>query len=453
MGRPAAQAFVRHVVTMQNTPPGAPARRDRRVYSTDMFSRRLPWPVPPNRLARRLRDRRAAGRPILDLTETNPTRVGLGASAQAIHGALASADAASYDPNPLGSSEAREAIAAHYRRRGLEVPPGRIILTASTSEAYAFLLKLLADPGDRILVPRPSYPLFEYLAALESVAVSSYPLDYDGAWRIDLQALERAFTQGDRSVAAGPGAARAVVVVSPNNPTGSALREGERAALESIAARAGSALIADEVFFDFPFGDAPGVPPGARPSGAGDRMVSTITPARGGSDAGALRFTLGGLSKSCGMPQMKLGWIVAGGPAALVAEAIDRLELIADTYLSVGAGVQRAAARLLEIGERVREGIHERIRGNRNALAALLPSAPSCRMLEADGGWSAVLQVPAVVSEEDLVLALLDQDDTLVHPGYFFDFATEAYLVLSLLPEPEVFREGARRLLARASRG
>ncbi len=406
-----------------------------------MFSRRLSWPVSPNRLTRLLRERQARGRPILDLTESNPTRVGLGASAAAIQAALAGSDVASYDPDPLGSADAREAIAAHYHRRGFEVLPGRILLTASTSEAYALLFKLLADPGDRILVPRPSYPLFEYLAALESVSVSSYPLDYDGAWRIDLEALERACARGDRSTAGEAGAPRAIVVVSPNNPTGSTLGESERAALESIASRAGSALIADEVFFDFPFDDS------------GDRSVSTLSPTPGRDDPGTLRFTLGGLSKSCGMPQLKLGWIVAGGPDALMAEALERLELIADTYLSVGTPVQRAAARLLDIGEGVQEGIRRRVRGNRRVLGTLLESTPSCRMLEAGGGWSAVLQVPSVVSEEDLVLALLDQDDTRVHPGYFFDFATEAYLILSLLPEVEVFREGARRVLARAARG
>ncbi len=353
-----------------------------------MFSRRLPWPVEPNRIARLLREKRRRGEAILDLTESNPTRVGLDYPAEEIAAALADGGAAAYDPHPRGMPEAREAVAAHYARRGLAVPADRIVLTASTSEAYALLFKMLSDPGDRVLVPRPSYPLFDYLAALESLAVSPYPIVHEGGWSIDLQGLERQLEARE----APP--ATAVVVVNPNNPTGTGLRESERIALEQICGRRGTAIISDEVFFDY----------------------------------------------------------LALGPAVPDAErAIDRLELIADTYLSVGTPVQRAAARLLDLGERIQQAIRSRVAGNRLAIPGMIGRDSPCRLLEADGGWSAVLQVPALQPEEDLVLALLAQDDTLVHPGYFFDFPREAYLVPSLLPAPGEFREALRRLLARAS--
>ncbi len=406
-----------------------------------MFSRRLPWPVEPNRIARLLREKRRRGEAILDLTESNPTRVGLDYPAEEIAAALADGGAAAYDPHPRGMPEAREAVAAHYARRGLAVPADRIVLTASTSEAYALLFKMLSDPGDRVLVPRPSYPLFDYLAALESLAVSPYPIVHEGGWSIDLQGLKRQLEARE----APP--ATAVVVVNPNNPTGTGLREGERIALEQICGRRGTAIISDEVFFDY-LALGPAVPDAER---GADRIVSLLSPLPALPVPAPLRFTLGGLSKACGLPQMKLAWIVVDGPGEPADEAIDRLELIADTYLSVGTPVQRAAARLLDLGERIQQAIRSRVAGNRLAIPGMIGRDSPCRLLEADGGWSAVLQVPALQPEEDLVLALLAQDDTLVHPGYFFDFPREAYLVPSLLPAPGEFREALRRLLARAS--
>ncbi len=415
-----------------------------------MFSRRLEWPAPHNRLTHLLHSRRDQGRTILDLTESNPTRVGLDYPVEAISAALADPRSAVYEPDPRGLAPARAAVAAYYARRRLTAPPERIVLTASTSEAYALLLKMLADPGDRILVPRPSYPLFDYLAALESVRVSSYPSVQDAGWRIDLRALERKAAgegaeptgEGSKTAGEGAGAPRAIVVVSPNNPTGSALRERERAALESICTRSRSAIIADEVFFDYL----------VRGRDEGDRIVSMLSPAGRESALRPLTFTLGGLSKACGMPQMKLGWIVVGGPEEEVREAIDRLELIADTYLSVGTPVQRAAPRLLDLGEAIQEQIRRRVQENRAALAGLIGPGSPCRLLGADGGWFAIVQVPAILPEEELVLKLLEEDDTLVHPGYFFDFPTEAHLVLSLLSDPATFGEGARRTLTRVER-
>ncbi|HEU4400682.1 MAG TPA: pyridoxal phosphate-dependent aminotransferase, partial [Candidatus Polarisedimenticolia bacterium] len=305
---------------------------------------------------------------------------------------------------------------------------------------------------ETVLVPRPSYPLFDYLAALESARVAAYSIVYDGRWSLDLTALERALA------AAGPEAPRAVVLVNPNNPTGSALRRSERLALEALCAPRAVPLISDEVFFDY-LETPPDGP------GSGDPIVSLaspITPAAGASIAGpsggrspglaAPTFTLGGMSKACGLPQMKLGWIIVGGPEEAAAEALARLDLVADTYLSVGAPVQRAAARLLDLGDGIRDRIRLRVRENRAHLAAVIGPASSCRLLESDGGWSAVVRVPAVVPEEDLVLRLLQEDGVLVHPGYFFDFPREAHLVLSLLPEPGTFREAVRRILGRVER-
>jgi len=409
-----------------------------------MFSRRLQWPYPANRLSRILAEKRERGTVLLDLTESNPTRVGLGYPEEAIAEALRDAATSSYDPQPRGLEAARAAIAAsHAARRGTRVDPARIVLTAGTSEAYSYLFKLLADPGDAVLVPRPSYPLFDYLAALDGLTVTGYPLHHDGdRGSIDVEALE----PGDGGNG-GP-APRALILVNPNNPTGAALRDHERARLQAWAARARCAIISDEVFFDFL-----DEPDGAGPDGeAGGRIVSLLSPGGGTAGERPLQFTLGGLSKSCGLPQMKLGWMVVDGPDPLVGEALERLDLIADTYLSVGTPVQRAAARLLEIGEQVRALIQARLRLNLEALRGALAVVPSCRLMRRDGGWYAVVQVPAVLPEEERVLALLAKDDVLVHPGFFFDFPREAYLVLSLLPEPGAFREAVRRILARIER-
>ncbi|MFQ5876995.1 MAG: pyridoxal phosphate-dependent aminotransferase [Acidobacteriota bacterium] len=418
-----------------------------------MFSSRLPWPCPSNDLARLIARKRAEGRDILDLTESNPTRVGLRYPADRIAAALAASGAARYDPDPRGLPVARGAVAAYYARRGLQVSGERIRLTSSTSEAYSFLFKMLADPGERILVPAPSYPLFEYLAALESLRADSYPLVYDGRWAIDLRAVERAVEVRRTPV-------RAIVVVNPNNPTGQALREDERAALERICAPRDIAIISDEVFLDYPFGRAepeggaavaPATDPAGRKGRGGGRIASVLAATREGGRRRPLAFALGGMSKSCGLPQLKLGWLVAAGPGERVREALDRLDLIADTYLSVGTPIQLAAAQLFVIGENVRRQIQRRIVGNRSRLTDSLASGSLCAVLEADGGWYAVLRLPAVVPEEELVLELLAEDDVLVHPGYFFDFPREAYLVLSLLPEPGVFAEGTGRILARVA--
>ncbi len=392
-----------------------------------MFSKRIGWPGRTNSLSRLLAIRKEQGADLIDLTESNPTRAGIEYPVAEITAAFGDAAIARYAPEPRGGQAARRAVAEYYRRRGLRADPERIVLTASTSEAYALLFKMLVDPGDAILIPRPGYPLFDYLAALEGARPVDYRLDFDGArWGIDRPSLEQAATDG----------ARAVALVNPNNPTGSALTPQERAALDAFCAGRDLPIIADEVFWDYRFEGGAGVVSTLAPIGESERRTEALT------------FTLGGLSKACGLPQMKLGWIVVGGPEGPAGEAIERLEFIADCYLSVGTPVQSAAARLLEIGETIRSAILERITANRAAMARALTADSPCRLLPADGGWYGVFQIPAIVPEEDLVLRLLERDGVVVHPGYFFDFAREAFLIVSLLPPPTRFGEGIERILA-----
>ena len=385
-----------------------------------MFSSRFHWDLRPNRLAVALAARRAAGGEILDLTESNPTRAGLDYPPGILE-ALADPRALRYEPAPAGAQAAREAVSAYYAARGLEVAPDRILLTASTSEGYAYLFKLLTDPGDEVLVPQPSYPLFEFLATMESVRVAHYPLAYHGVWSLDTDALARAITP----------ATRAVVVVNPNNPTGSYLKRDERDSLVEICRARHLAIVSDEVFADYPHGPDP-------------RRVATLA---GEEDVPA--FSMSGLSKIAGLPQMKLGWIVAAGPPRLRREAMEKLELVADTYLSGSTPVQHAAPALLAAGVAVRAQIARRVRENLEFFREAAAAHPACRILDVEGGWVATLQVPRTRSEEEWALALLEEDGVLVQPGFFYDFASEAFLVVSLLTLPETFREGVRRLFTR----
>jgi alanine-synthesizing transaminase len=392
-----------------------------------MFSERFHWDLEPNRLARLLRDKRRAGERILDLTESNPTRAGLSYPREIVE-ALADPRALAYDPAPSGSLEARTAVCRYYGDRGHAVEPERVLLTASTSEAYAYLFKLLANPGDEVLAPRPSYPLFEFLAAMESLRVAAYPLVYyggwHGGWSIDCEALAGAVTERTR----------AIILVNPNNPTGSFLKREELRFLTGLCQARGLALISDEVFADYAFAEDAG-------------RVRTLA-----DSSETLAFSMSGLSKIAGLPQMKLGWIVIAGPAAARAEAQEKLELIADTYLSVGTAVQHAAPRLLELGQAVQAQIANRVRGNLDLLRAAIGAASACRVLAVEGGWCATLQVPRIRKEEEWALELLGEDNVLVQPGFFYDFDAEAFLVVSLLTEPEAFREGCGRLVARVDR-
>ncbi|MCX6550042.1 MAG: pyridoxal phosphate-dependent aminotransferase [Acidobacteria bacterium] len=385
-----------------------------------MFSSRVASDLTPNRLSAALDRFRQAGIEFDDLTESNPTSAGLHYPARLLD-ALASPEALSYAPQPFGLPSARDAVVADFRRRGVAVPRDRVVLTASTSEAYSLLFKLLCDAGDDVLVPAPSYPLFDYLAALDSVRVRPYRLDHHGAWSIDIDGLKRATT--DRT--------RAVIVVNPNNPTGSYLKRAELDALAGHCRAHGLALIGDEVFSEYVLdADLP-------------RTCSVL------AQREALTFGLGGLSKSLGLPQLKLGWMVVSGPDDLIKPALERLELICDTYLSVATPVQVGLPALLAAGASVRTQIRERVTRNYRALIAAAPRFPSVGVLQSEGGWYAVIQVPAMQTEESLVLQLLEQDRVLAHPGYFFDFPREAFLVVSLLPRPDVFDRATNRLLAR----
>ena len=385
-----------------------------------MFSNRVPGDLTPNRLAAALATLRAAGRPIVDLTESNPTRAGF-AYPRDLLAPLSDAGALAYEPCPFGLIDARRAIAADYARRGVDVPAERILLTASTSEAYSLLFKLLADPADEVLVPRPSYPLFDHLTRLDAVVTRPYDLEYHGAWSIDVASVDAALTPRTR----------ALLVVNPNNPTGSFVTRDELDRLEPMCAARDVAIIADEVFADYEL--APGA------AAAGGRLLDCRD---------ALVFALGGLSKSVGLPQVKLGWIAVAGPDALVDRALERLELICDTYLSVSTPVQRATAELLRRGAPVRAQIQARVAANYQQLAALADASPACRVLGAGGGWYGVVQAPSLDPEEDVVLSLLERDGVLIHPGFFFDFPRESYFVVSLLvPEP-VFA-GATQLMLR----
>jgi hypothetical protein len=389
------------------------------------FSRRTGWDRSDNALSRELARACAAGRALVDLTEGNPTRVGLGGAA--LIPLLGHPRGAAYAPAALGHPEARAAVARYYEERGLAVSADRVCLSASTSEAYGWLFKLLCERGDEVLIPAPSYPLFAFLAALEDVTLVPYPLDRDSGFRVDLHALEQRI--GART--------RAVVLVHPNNPTGSFVRRDDAAAIERLAREHGLALMVDEVFGDYAFGT---LPKGSLPSFAGPRE--------------ALTFVLSGLSKVTAMPQVKLGWIVTEGPEAIAAEALGRLEVIADTYLSVSTPVQLALPEILAQRGPIQAAIRARVAGNLAALdraiAALGSEAP-VRRLPVDGGWYATLEVPRTRDEDAWVELLVREDGVIVHPGYFFDFAGEGHLVVSLLPEEAPFAEAIARVARRAA--
>ena len=387
-----------------------------------MFSVRVPG-VGSNRVARVLAAHRARARTLDDLTVSNPTRVGLSYPPSLLQ-PLADPAGLRYDPAPFGMPAARDAVASHLSDRGISVAPDRVVLTASTSEAYSLLFKLLCDPGDVVLVPQPSYPLFEHLTRLDGVVASPYLLEYHGRWELNVESVERAIEPR----------ARAILFVNPNNPTGSFVRPTELEAVREVAAKHELALISDEVFDLYPFDD--------QGRGSAGALVS---------EPDVLTFTLGGLSKAALLPQLKLGWILVGGPQALVRRALDRLEFISDTYLSVASPVQGAVGALLEHTRPLTAQVCRRVRANMATLRGLVAQFPACQVLHAEAGWYAVVQVPATRSEEALVIELIEKDGVLVHPGYFFDFPREAFLVVSLLPEPEPFASAMTRVLARAS--
>jgi alanine-synthesizing transaminase len=386
-----------------------------------MFSHRTNWRLTPNALTRAIEKARTSGQKILDLTVSNPTEAGLRPDSEIVLAALANPEAMHYDPQPRGLLEARQAVCRYYRESHevSDLDPERLILTTSTSEAYSYVFRLLCNAADEILVPKPSYPLFEFLADLADVKLVPYPLLYDHGWQIDFDSLYKAATPRTR----------AVILVHPNNPTGSYVSASETSALNAFCRDYGTALIVDEVFLDYAHDGAP--------------RSSFLT------NADALTFTLSGISKISALPQMKLAWIATSGPQDqdMVAEACARLEIIADTYLSMNTPVQLAAPVLLDQRKQIQPILLDRLRVNLAELDRQLASRPSCVRLLVEGGWYVVLRVPAIESDEDLAIRLLRETSVSVHPGHFYDFPSEGYLVLSLITEPAHFREGVDRLL------
>jgi alanine-synthesizing transaminase len=379
-----------------------------------MFSRRTDWKLTPNRFTQAQHQLHAAGREVLDLSISNPTRVGLHYDHEAILQSLTNPAALDYDPQPKGLLRARQAVADYYNQ---QVDPESLLLTTSTSEGYSFVFRLLSNPDDEVLVPKPSYPLFEFLADLQDVKLIPYPLLYDHGWQIDFPSLEK--TVSPRT--------RAIVLVHPNNPTGSFVSEAERAALNDFCRQHELAIVVDEVFLDYAHDGIP------RPSFASNKDILT--------------FTLSGISKISALPQMKLAWIAASGPAAQLQPALSRLEIIADTYLSLNAPIQLAAPALLDQRKQIQPQLLDRVRANLAELDCQLARQKACQRLAVEGGWYAVLRIPATQSDEDLAIDLLHKASILVHPGHFYDFHRDGYLILSLITHPDQFHEGIDRLL------
>jgi alanine-synthesizing transaminase len=384
-----------------------------------MFSHRTEWKLTPNRFTQAQQEVRAAGVKVLDLTISNPTEAGLHYDEEAILQALVQPGALKYDPQPKGLRSAREAVTNYYRKQHEEfdVDPESVILTTSTSEGYSYVFRLLCNPEDEILIPRPSYPLFEFLADLQDVKLVPYPLIYDHGWQIDFASLYKSV--GHRT--------RAVVTVHPNNPTGYYVSAAEQTEVNRFCREYGLALIVDEVFLDYAHDGA------ARTTFATNR--DTLT------------FTLSGLSKISALPQMKLAWMVTSGPPAPVSAALARLEVIADTYLSMNAPIQLGASALLDQRKNIQPLLLDRVRANLEDLDRALARQKNCERLAVEGGWYTILRVPATQSDEDLAIDLLRKVNVLVHPGHFYDFPADGYLVLSLITSPATFREGVHRAL------
>ncbi|MBI4535900.1 MAG: pyridoxal phosphate-dependent aminotransferase [Ignavibacteriae bacterium] len=370
-------------------------------------------------MSRLLEQRRRGCKPILDLTISNPTECDISYPGEEILSALANRRALRYTPDPRGIVSARQAIAGYYAGKGINVDPSQLVLTASTSEGCSFVFKLLCNPGDSVLVPVPSYPLFEFLAQTNDVITVPYTLHYDGEWHIDMDSMKKGITQESK----------AIVIVNPHNPTGMFLKRGRLKEICQLAEERGLAVIVDEVFADYPLAED------------SERLISSSSESR------VLTFTLNGISKLAGLPQLKLGWIVVSGESLACEEALARLELIADTFLSVNTPVQLALPELLRCGAKVRSQIQSRVRANLDSLRNFVTPGSACSVLKCEGGWYAVLRVPRTRTDEEWAMQLLDSTGVFVHPGYFFDFPEEGYLVLSLLTAPETFALGVQELI------
>src|ERR1700735_195004 len=383
-----------------------------------MFSDRTSWNLKSNRLSEALAKHRAAGKPLLDLTASHPTECGFDYDRQAILQVLSNPKSLSYGPDPKGLLSARRAVSEYYSAREIMVPADDIILTTSTSEAYSFVFRVLCNPGDELLIPEPSYPLFSFLADIQDVKLVGYPLLYDHGWQIDFHALQQAVTARTRGM----------IVVNPNNPTGHFCKPSEVRKLNEICSPRQIAVIADEVFLDF-------------------SLAETTTHSFAAND-GCLTFTTSGLSKISGLPQMKAAWLIASGPEELKAQALARLEVIADTFLSMNAPIQLATPSFLELRHGFQKQVMARVRKNFAELDKQLSAQSSCARLEVEGGWYAILRVPLIRSDEDLAIDLLNAQGVYVHPGHFYDFAADGYLIVSLITPEQDFKEGIKRLLS-----
>jgi aspartate/methionine/tyrosine aminotransferase len=382
-----------------------------------MFADRTNWNLSPNRLADALGRHRAQGRKLMDLSASNPTECGIRYEGSSILKALINPGVLHYRPDPRGLESARRSVAGYYAARGDAVAVEDIVLTASTSEAYSFVFRLLSNPGDELLIPAPSYPLFDFLADIQDVKLARYPLFYDHGWHVDFHALEQLVTARTRGV----------IVVHPNNPTGHFTKPHEIERLNQICAANQMAIIADEVFLDFALQAKP-------PTFAGNR--------------GALTFTMSGLSKICGLPQMKLAWLTVSGPRDVKMEALGRLEMIADTYLSPSTPVQLATPDFLGERHAFQEQLMARVKKNLAELDSQLRRQKPCTRLDLEGGWYATIRVPATRPDEELAVELLEQESVYLHPGRFFGFPGEGYLVISLITPENEFAEGVRRVIA-----
>lgn len=381
-----------------------------------IFARRTDWNLTTNLYTRALEEHRRSGRELLDLTVSNPTEAGFTFEDERILGALRSTESMRYEPASKGLFSARQAVARYYADHQVNVHPEHLLLTTSTSEAYTWCFRLLCEPGDEVLVPTPSYPLFEFLADIQDVRLVPYELVYHDGWQVDFHGLQQ--RAGAKS--------RAVIVVNPNNPTGSFLRRHELEELSTICREHDMAIVADEVFLDY-----------------GLQAAASTCAANGD----CLTFTLSGLSKISALPQMKVAWIAVSGPEGLRTEAVARLELIADTYLSMNAPIQHALPEMLETRHGIQRQMNQRVRANLAELdRQLAQQKHSCR-LEVEGGWYAVLRVPITRTDEQLAIELIDREDVLVQPGHFYDFGCDGYLVVSLITPEVTFAEGIGRVL------
>src|SRR6478752_3115966 len=382
-----------------------------------MFASRTNWDLKPNRLSEALERHKSSGRRLLDLSASNPTECGFNYDVQAVLQALGNAESLQYHPDPRGLKSARQAVVNYYAERGGHISIDDLVLTASTSEAYSFIFRLLCNSGDELLIPTPGYPLFDFLADVNDVKLTRYPLFYDHGWHIDIHAFKQAITPRTRGI----------IVVHPNNPTGHFTKAEEIAQLNQICSANRMAIIADEVFLDFSLGAA---------------QKSFV------ANTGALTFTMSGISKISGLPQMKFAWLAVSGPEAEKREALARLEMIADTYLSLNAPIQLAAPTLLKQRIAFQQQITVRVRKNLLELDAQLEEKQGVGRLIVEGGWYAVLRVPATRPDEELALELLEKHDVYLHPGHYYDFPSDGYLVVSLITPEQDFHEGMGRILS-----